>query len=70
MAALINITRLAFGAYNWNREVRFWKNKTEEIQLNWVKRDGNKPADILAKQRTPQDVSFFFNHLIPNVISQ
>lgn len=58
-----------FNIFNWIREARIWRDKFNDCQFTWVRRDHNKAADILAKHRIPSDALSHFYNLIPNVIT-
>lgn len=55
--------------YNWTREIRGWAHKFQEIMFQWIKREGNKPADRLAKTLLPNMASFCFHFYVPNLLT-
>ena len=66
---IINKKTLHFNVYNWTREIRWWEQKFEEITFQWIKREGNKPADRLAKTILPNMNSFYFHYYVPKGIT-
>lgn len=59
---ILNNKKPHFDTYNWVREVGWWVQKFEDIQLTWI--GNNKVADKLAKQQLiPNQSSFCFYKL-------
>lgn len=48
-------SKMSFDAYNWIREVNWWRQKFEETTFTWMGRNGNQVADFLAKHTLHQN---------------
>lgn len=69
VVAILNGKQSNFAAFNWTRDIRYWKNKFDECSFVWTNRNCNKAADILAKERLPMDSYFYLHTCIPSVIA-
>ena len=52
--------KLQFGLYNWVIEVRWWSRKFQEVEFNWINREGNGVADKLAKIDTSNLFEYYY----------
>ena len=66
---IINGLTLHFDAYNWKREIQWWKQQFQTIQIQWIGREGNKVADKLAKHQIEDNVSFKYHYYVPRFIT-
>lgn len=60
---LVNGNMQNFKVHYWIREISFWKKKFTDATFQWTRRDNNKAADRLARQRIPNhlsSVSYFY----------
>ncbi|EFH41732.1 hypothetical protein ARALYDRAFT_917421 [Arabidopsis lyrata subsp. lyrata] len=69
VVAIINGKQSNFAAFNWMRDIRYWKNKFDECYFVWTNRQCNKAADILAKAYLPRDSYSHFHSCISSVIA-
>lgn len=66
---IINNKSLHFALYNWTREIRWWKQKFPACSVQWIGREGNKPADKLATSAHALLISFQYYYYVPYVIT-
>lgn len=66
---ILNRKILHFDAYNWKREIQWWKDRFLNLKFQWTSREGNKVADKLVKQQIQDNVSFLFHFYVPRFIS-
>lgn len=64
---IINNNKLHFDYYNWQREIKWWKTKFQDVRFQWTKRNANKVADCLAK-RVQDGKDFEFNYYEPQYL--
>lgn len=60
---IVNGNMQNFKVHYWIREISFWKKKFTDATFQWTRRDNNKAADRLARQRIPNhlsSVSYFY----------
>lgn len=69
MINVLNQQGLHFDGYNWFREINWWRKQFHDIKFTWTSREGNKIADILAKNPLPTHQTFIFHYYVPVTIS-
>lgn len=60
---IINNKQLHFDYYNWQREIKWWKTKFQDVRFQWTKRNADKIANCLAK-RVQDGNDFEFNYYV------
>lgn len=66
---ILNSRMMQFDSYNWKREIRWWLNKFEAVEITWIRRQGNKVADTLSKTQIPNENLFWCYNYIPRFIT-
>ena len=58
---LVTKKSINFGCYNFIRVIWQWSKKFEDVRITWVRREYNKPADLLSAQVIPNDLILFIS---------
>lgn len=66
---LITRKKISFGMYNYIREVWKWEAKFNQVDYQWISRQSNQPADLLATKGYQENKSFQCFNYIPTMIT-
>lgn len=69
MISILNQQGLHFDGYNWIREINWWRQRFQDIKFTWISREGNRVADVLAKNHLPPRQTFVFHSYVPVFIT-
>lgn len=58
-----------FDAYNWIRDIKWWKEQFEEVVFVWTAREANSVADLLARRPLPEDMTLCIHNYVPVFIT-
>lgn len=61
---ILNEKALHFASYNWKREIRWWAENIKDITFQWINREANKVADVLARSQTSAMSIYFFHNYV------